>query len=94
TREIAFSACQAGFDGLVFPSYFSLFRTGAIPLDTVHEISVQKFPSNETHTKSRITPNIALFGRPIEEKIIAVKCINRLVLNKIKYDVLFGPIDY
>jgi len=75
-REIAFSACQAGFDGLIFPSYFSSVYT------------------YKTHAKSQIIPNVALFGRPIEEKIIDVKCINRLILNKIKYDVLFGPVDY
>lgn len=46
------------------------------------------------YAKSQIIQNIALFGRSIEEKIIAVKCINRLVLNKIKYDVLFGPVGY
>jgi len=93
TRKIALTAYQAGFDGLIYPSYFSLFRTGAMPFDSVYGISVRKFPSYKTHAKSQIIPNIALFGRPIEKKIIAVKCINRLVLNKIKYDVLFGPVD-
>jgi len=92
TREIAFSANQAGFDGLIFPSYFSLVRKGAMPFDSVYGISIRKFPSYKTHAKSQIIPNVALFGRPIENKIIGVKCINRLVLNKIKYDVLFGPV--
>ena len=94
TREIALTAYQAGFDGLIYPSYFSLYRAGAIPLDSDYGISVRGFPSNKTHAKSQIIQNIALFGRPIKEKIIAVKCINRLVLNKIEYDVLFGPVDY
>ena len=94
TREIAFSAYQAGFDGLIFPSYFSLIRTGVMPFDSIYGISIRKFPFYKTHVKSQIIPNIALFGRPVEEKIIAVKCINRLVLSKIKYDVLFGPVDY
>ena len=94
TREIAFSAYQAGFDGLIFPSYFSLIRTGAMPSDSIYGISIRKFPFYKTYVKSQTIPNIALFGRPVEEKIIAVKCINRLVLSKIKYDVLFGPVDY
>jgi len=92
-REIAFTAYQAGFNGLIYPSYFSLVHTGAMPFDSVYGISVRRFPSCKTHAKSQIIQNIALFGRPIKEKIIAVKCINRLVLNKIKYDVLFGPVD-
>ena len=94
TREISLTANQAGFDGLIFPSYFSLVRKGAIPFGSVYGISIRKFPSYKTHAKSQIIPNVALFGRPIEEKIIDVKCINRLVLNKIKYDVLFGPVVY
>lgn len=94
TREIAFSAYQAGFDGLVFPSYFSFIRKGIMPFNSVYGTSIRKLPTFKNHARSQITPNIALFGRPIEEKIIAVKCINRLVLNKVKYDVLFGPVDY
>ena len=93
TREIAFAAYQAGFDGLIYPSYFSLVRTGAMPFDSVYGISIRRFPPYKTNAKSQVIENIALFGRPIKEKIIAVKCINRLVLNKIKYDVLFGPVD-
>jgi len=94
TREIAFSACQAMFDGLIFPSYFSMVRKGVMPFDSVYGISIRKFPSYKAHAKSQIMPNVALFGRPIEEKIIDVKCINRLVLNKIEYDVFFGPVGY
>ncbi len=94
TREIAFFAYQAGFDGLIFPSYFSLVRTGVMPFDSIYGISIRKFPSYKTHAKSQIIPNIALFGRPIKEEIITVKCINRLVLKKVEYDVLFGPVDY
>jgi hypothetical protein len=94
TREIAFNAYKAGFDGLIYPSYFSLFRTGAMPFDSVYGISVRKFPSYKNHAKSQIIQDMALFGRPIEKKIIAVKCINRLVLNKVKYDIRFGPVDY
>jgi len=94
TREIAFSACQAGFDGLIFPSYFSFLRKGVMPFETVYGISIRKFPLYKNRAKSQIMPNVALFGRPIEEKIINVKCINRLVLNEAKYDILFGPGDY
>jgi len=94
TREIAFAVYQAGFDGLIFPSYFGLVRTGSMPFDSVYGISVRKFPSYKTQAKSQIKQNIALFGRPIKEETIAVKCINRLVLNKVKYDIRFGPVDY
>ena len=94
SRKIAFAAYSAGFDGLIFPSYFSLVRTGAIPVDTVYGISVQRFPSYSEHAKAQIIQNIALFGRPIKDGVATVKCINRLVLNKVTYDVQFGPVDY
>ena len=96
TREIAFSACQDGFDGLIFPSYFSFVHKykRKVPFDSAHDKPIRKIPSYNNNVKSQLTPNIALFGRPIEKKIIAVKCINRLVLNEINYDVLFGPATY
>lgn len=94
TREIALITNKAGFDGLIFPSFFSLFRSEAKHLNSVCGKSVPSIPSFKSYTKSQIIQNIALFGRPIKEKIIAVKCINQLLLNKIIYDVLFGPIDY
>jgi len=94
TREIALIVNQAGFDGLVYPSFFSLFRSKANHLDSMCGKSVPSISLFKAHTKSQIIQNVALFGRPIKEKIIAVKCINQVLLNKIIYDVLFGPIDY
>lgn len=94
TREIAFLAYQAGFDGLIYPSYFSLVRTGAIPFDTLYGISVRRFPSYKEHAKAQTIPNIALFGRPINKSIVEVKCINKLALKKANYNFHFGPVEY
>src|SRR3984893_130910 len=84
---------RMGFDGLIYPSYFSLVRTGATPFDTAYGISVRRFPSYTAHAKSQIIPNIALFGRPIEGGTVKVDCINRLVLNRVVYDLQFGPVE-
>ncbi|TXJ29132.1 MAG: RES domain-containing protein [Chitinophagaceae bacterium] len=35
--------------------------------------------------------NVAFFGRPIAENKLAVDCVNRLVLQRVKYEYSFGP---
>jgi hypothetical protein len=94
TRAIALEAHKAGFDGLLYPSYFSLVRTGAVPSATAHGISIRKLPTHLEHAKSQVIPNIGIFGRPIEQGRVAVSCINRLILNKVVYDVQFGPVKF
>lgn len=41
----------------------------------------------------KIVPNIALFGRPVEDGLIHVRCVNRLYLRQVAYDVGFGPAE-
>lgn len=94
SRELAIEAHESGFDGLIYPSYFSLVRTGTTPFETAYGISVRRFPSYTGHAKSQVIPNIALFGRPIESGAVKVDCINRVVLNKVVYDLQFGPVEY
>ncbi len=43
SRDIASAARDAGFDGLIYPSYFSLVRTGTIPFETAYGLSVRRF---------------------------------------------------
>ncbi len=94
SRRIAKEIEEAGFDGIIYPSYFSTMRTGSMPFETVYGISLRRLPIYSDHVKSQVIPNIALFGRPIKEGKIKVKCINRLMLSKVKYEYRFGPIDY
>ena len=44
TRSIAAATHDAGFDGLVYPSYFSLLRIGVMPFQTTYGISHRRFP--------------------------------------------------
>lgn len=94
SREIARSAHRAGFDGIIYPSYFSLVRTGAMPFDTAYGISIRKMPSLADHARAQTIRNLALFGRPIEEGKVTVRCINRVILNRVAYDIQFGPVGY
>ncbi|MGV3632597.1 MAG: RES family NAD+ phosphorylase [Bacteroidota bacterium] len=91
-REIALQIKNAGFDGVIYPSYFSTMRTGAMPFDTVYGISIRKLPLYSDYAKSQIISNLALFDRPIKQGKIKVKCINKLFLKKVQYEVHFGPV--
>jgi hypothetical protein len=90
-RSIALGAKAAGYDGLVYPSYFSLLRTGGMPFETTYGLSHRIFARFADYEKGKIVPNLALFGRPVAEGKVSVKCINRLVMRRVEYDLSFGP---
>lgn len=94
SREIAVAARNTGYDGMIFPSYFSLLRTGAMPFETTYGLSHRRIPSMQEHENSKISPNLALFGQPIAEGLIEVVCINKLVLHRVEYNAHFGPVEY
>jgi hypothetical protein len=93
TREIARAAHAAGYDGVVYPSYFSLLRTGGMPFETTYGISHRRVPQLVDREKAKTIPNLALFGRPVEQHVISVSCINKLILNRVEYGVQFGPVE-
>ncbi len=94
SREIALATQAAGYDGLVYPSYFSLLRTGAMPFETTYGISHRRIPQLTRQERSKTLPNLALFGRPIERGRVTVRCINKLILSRVEYDVHFGPVGH
>lgn len=93
-RALANRIKKEGFDGIIYPSYFSSYRTGAIPFDTIRGISIRVFPGYKDYAKSQTIQNFALFGKPIEEKKVSVECINKVILNKVIYDIHFGPAKF
>ena len=94
TRRISLAAYSAGFDGLVYPSYFSLLRIGSAPLVTSYGISHRRIPGFQEHEQLKTIPNIAIFGHPIKEGKVSVRCINRLILNRVEYEFHFGPVGF
>ena len=90
-RSIAQAASDSGYDGLVYPSYFSLIKSGHIPFETTLGISNRRIPQLAERERSKISPNLALFGRPVQQRTVRVQCINRLILRKVSYDFHFGP---
>lgn len=91
SRAIAQAAKEAGFAGLLYPSYFSLLRTGGFPFETTYGISHRRVRQLADYERAKMVPNIALFGRPIEEGVLEVRCINRVVIRRAEYDLSFGP---
>ena len=95
SRAIALEAKAAGFDGVIYPSFFSLIRTGGHPFETSYGLSVRQFhPQADEYGRAFTIPNFALFGRPIESLSVRVHCINRLILTQIGYLGHFGPVTY
>jgi hypothetical protein len=95
SRAIAIAVKEAGFDGIIYPSYFSLLRTGGRPFETIYGLSLRRFhPQAEQYAKKYMISNFALFDRPIEQGTVTVKCINRMVLMHIGYLGHFGPVTY
>jgi hypothetical protein len=92
SREIAREVDGAGYDGLVYPSYFSLLRTGGTPFETSYGISHRRLPNFAGREKAKTIRNLAVFGRPIEQRAVAVRCINRLTLTQVAYGIQFGPV--
>jgi len=90
-REIALSAHKEGYDGLVYPSFFSLLKSGKIPFGTSFGLSHRMFPQLHDRERAKITSNLALFGHPLKQGDVEVHSINRLVLRKVQYDFHFGP---
>ena len=82
---------EQGFDGIIYPSYFSHVRTGTIPFDTVVGMSIRRIPPLEGYAYSQSVPNVALFGRPIKEGKVVVHSINKVIINSIQYEKTFGP---
>lgn len=91
SRTIAEAARDAGFDGLIYPSYFSLLRLGQMPFETAYGMSHRRISQLQDYEQSKTIPNLALFGRPIESGAVAVTCIDRLVVARVGYEYHFGP---
>lgn len=94
-RDIALAAKEAGFDGVNYPSFFSLIRTGSHPFETAYGLSLRRFhPEREQYVEATTIRNLALFGRPMESGLVSAECINRLILTHVGYRGHFGPVEY
>ena len=91
-RDLAVAAYSSSFDGIVYPSYFSHLRTGTLPFQTTYGFSLRRFPQFQDYERTKIIPNLALFGYPIANRKAKVSCINKLIMTRVDYDYHFGPV--
>ena len=91
TRAIAYSAREKGFDGLIYPSYFSSHYYGERPFQTVYGLTRRRFEGAKGYQQSSGVPNMALFGYPIADGVVKVDTINRLVISRVAYEFHHGP---
>lgn len=92
SRAIAHAAHKTGIDGIIYPSYFSNVRSAAVPFETVYGLSVRRFASVQSRLKKEIFQNLAIFGHPIATGILKVECVNRLIVQQLKYEISYGPV--
>lgn len=90
TRDLALAARAKGFDGIIYPSYFSMLRTGGMPFETMLGMSTRRL--GYAGEAEKVIGNLALFGRPIAEEKLRVVGINRLVISRVSYGMTFGPV--
>jgi hypothetical protein len=72
SRAIASAANAAGLDGIVSPSYFSVVRTGRMPIETAYGISLRRFKGHEA--PSREANVILSLFRPQSQHGINARC--------------------
>lgn len=95
SRAIAKAAKIAGFDGVIYPSFFSLTRTGGHPFETSYGLSLRRYlPEREKYASAFTIQNFALFGRPLQAGAVSVASINRLIITQVTYQGHFGPVEY
>lgn len=94
SRDLASHARDQGIDGIAYPSYFSLVRTGVMPFENAYGISIRKLPPFSERVKAQTIRNLALFGRPIADHTVNEVCINRTFIRRAAYDIGFGPVTY
>ncbi|WP_426024952.1 RES family NAD+ phosphorylase [Brevundimonas sp. TSRC1-1] len=90
-QAISKAAKNAGFEGIRYPSYFSLLRTGGLPFETSYGLSNRRLSSLRDYEKSKIVSNLAIFGRPVSDGRVSVRSMNRFVLSAVQYGGRFGP---
>lgn len=94
TREIAAAARAEGYDGIAYPSFFSQLQTGENPFETVYGLALRRIEDFAQDEEAKIIRNLALFGRPVEDGAVAVVGINRLVITRVSYGTVLGPLVY
>jgi len=63
-----------------------------MPLRTTYGLSHRRIPQYQAIEEALAVPNYAIFGRPIEDGKLVVRCINKVVISRVDYKFHFGPV--
>ena len=55
-------------------------------------MSHRKIPQYREFEEAKVSTNFAIFGRPTEDGLVDVRCINLVVLSTVFYSVHFGSV--
>ncbi|EFL89207.1 RES domain superfamily [Ahrensia sp. R2A130] len=94
TRAIADAVEEAGFDGVVYPSYFSRLRSGAETVGTVFGMSARRHTLWQEQENRKVVRNLALFGRPLKRRKLSALGINSVMLERVEYHINLGPVGF
>jgi len=83
---------ESEFDGIIYPSYFSMLKTGNIPFETVIGLSNRRLKDLKDYEAKKIVKSIALFGYPLRDNKLDVISMNKLLLKQVTYDFTMAPI--
>ena len=62
------------------------------PVEITYGISHRKIPQYREFEEAKVSTNFAIFGRPTEDGLVDVRCINLVVLSTVFYSVHFGSV--
>jgi hypothetical protein len=68
-----------------------MLRVGSMPFETVYGISRRRIPHLQDGERAKIVPNFAIFGRPIENKKVELRCIDNAYPSPSQIGLSFWP---
>lgn len=93
-RELSTRIKELGYDGLLYPSYFSPLKYGVDINPVQFGIPLRRLPENKDYFQNITAVNIALFGYPVKEEKLTLLGINNLTMKQIDYKYDCGPMNY
>lgn len=90
SRQLANAIRDKGYDGVVYPSYFSHIRNGNDPFVDYYG-GLSYFVYDEHYAEASQIRNYAIFGFPIQEGKLEVVSVNRIRIKQVKYDMILCP---
>ena len=90
SRHLANAIREKGYDGVIYPSYFSHIRNGNDPF-VDNYVGLSYFVYKKHYADIYQVRNYAIFGFPIQDGKLEVVSINHVRIKQVKYDMILCP---